>query len=105
MTQTDEPTSDQSPDRQGTAIAALVLGITAYFPGCCGSMFYLNYLLAILAILFAALSLREGNSAMAKAGLILGICAIVLYIILGVTGVALDQTLNEPITLGGGTTQ
>ena len=80
---------------RGLAIAALVLGIMAFFPGCCASGFYGQYILALLAIIFGAMSLSGPAAGLAKAGLTLGIIAIVLWIALTILGVAAGDRMME----------
>ena len=66
---------------KGLAITALILGIAAFFPGCCAAGFYGQYILAVLAIICGGLSLSGPAAGMAKAGLTLGIIAVVLWIV------------------------
>lgn len=73
--------TNESGGGKGLAIAALILGIAAFFPGCCASGFYGQYVIAVLAIIFGGLSLGGPAAGMAKAGLTLGIIAVVLYIV------------------------
>ncbi len=80
---------------QGFAVAALVLGITATFPGSYLAAIYGNWVLAILAIAFGVVGLKGAGSGMAKAGLILGIYAIALYVVLLIVGYELDTDLEE----------
>ena len=80
---------------RGLAIAALVLGIMAFFPGCCASGFYGQYILALLAIIFGAMSLSGPAAGLAKAGLTLGIIALVLWIILEIVNVQFGNQLTE----------
>ncbi|PKM50548.1 MAG: hypothetical protein CVV02_10605 [Firmicutes bacterium HGW-Firmicutes-7] len=73
-------------NNKGFGIASLVLGITAFFPGCCCTQIGM-IILGILAIVFAILFLNANKDitvgkGLAKAGLILGIIAIVLAIVL-----------------------
>jgi hypothetical protein len=62
----------------GLAIAGLVCGIVG--------LFFLSIVLGPLAIIFGAVALRrsvpKGNAGMAKAGIILGIIDVVLFIVL-----------------------
>ena len=80
---------------KGLAVAALVLGIMAFFPGCCASGFYGQYILAILAIIFGAMSMNGPAAGIAKAGLTLGIVAIVLWIVLTIVGVEAGDRFME----------
>ena len=94
----DEPNTEPGDDiagGKGLAIAALVLGIMAFFPGCCASGFYGQYILALLAIIFGAMSLSGPAAGMAKAGLTLGIIAVVLWIALTILGVAAGDRMME----------
>ncbi|MFI7384890.1 DUF4190 domain-containing protein [Streptomyces sp. NPDC049813] len=61
----------------GLAIAGLVCGIVG--------LFFLSFVLGPLAIIFGAMALRQkaaGGGGMAKAGLILGIIDVVLFIVM-----------------------
>ncbi|MFI0236227.1 DUF4190 domain-containing protein [Streptomyces sp. NPDC016845] len=62
----------------GLAIAGLVCGIVG--------LFFLSFVLGPLAIIFGALALRQraasGGAGMAKAGLILGIVDVILFVVL-----------------------
>ena len=91
--------------RNGYAIASLVLGIVSVVSCCCCCMETLGLILmgvcAVLAIVFAFLSKKNSNGKMdgkAIAGLILGIVAIVMLLILLVSIVgtyALLGTMTE----------
>ncbi|PKM95439.1 MAG: hypothetical protein CVU84_05065 [Firmicutes bacterium HGW-Firmicutes-1] len=91
---------DVTPDtpvinKKGFGIASLVLGITAFFPGCCCTVVGM-IILGALAIVFAILFLNANKDltvgkGMAKAGFILGIIAIVLAIILTIISIALPS--------------
>ena len=80
---------------KGLAVAALVLGITAFFPGCCLAGIYGNWVLAILAIVFGVVGMKGAGSGMAKAGLILGIVAIALHVVLLIVGYELNTNLEQ----------
>ena len=80
---------------KGFAITALVLGITAFFPGCCLAGFYGNWILAILAIIFGVMGMKGAGSGMAKAGLTLGIVSIALNVVLMIVGYELGTSLEE----------
>ncbi|MEU6673527.1 DUF4190 domain-containing protein [Streptomyces sp. NPDC046853] len=62
----------------GLAIAGLVCGIVG--------VFFLNFILGPLAIIFGAVALRQkavkGSGGMAKAAVILGIVDVILFIVL-----------------------
>lgn len=85
---------------QGMAITSMVLGICTFFPTCCLSWLslFVAPILAILAIIFGVVSLKAvgrgeaSGGGMAKAGLILGIIYMALWvviIILAMLGVGL----------------
>lgn len=94
---TDAPTSDAGSqgEGKGKAVASLVLGITAFFPGCCLSALFINYILAILAIIFGAMSIKGPGRGMATAGLVLGIVAIVLPLFLTVVGLGFEEEIEK----------
>ena len=80
-------TPPQPPRKQpnGLAIAALVLGILSLvFTCCCCCLYYLNILIAPLAILFACLSKHHTPThtmnTMAKVALVLAIIGLLLFI-------------------------
>ncbi len=93
----EETAPDMSRDGGGAGmgITALVLGIIAFFPGCCLSGFYGNWILAVLAIIFGVAGMNGSKASLAKAGLVLGIIALILYIILTVVGVSYEDQLQE----------
>ena len=96
MTESAPPApNSQDAGGKGLAIAALVLGIVAFFPGCCLSGFYGNYIIAILAIICGAMSLSGPAAGLAKAGLTLGIIAIVLWIALDIVGAEYGESLMQ----------
>ena len=77
--------TEQEPKKNGLATAALVLGIISLVFGCCCSCCFLIIpVLATIAIVLAVLS-KNGNDGVmpgkAKAGLILAIIALVLFVI------------------------
>ncbi len=94
---TDAPTSDAGSqgDGKGKAVTSLILGITAFFPGCCLAGLYINYVLAALAIIFGAMSIKGSGRGMATAGLVLGIVAIVLPLSLTVIGLGFEEEIEK----------
>ena len=84
--------ADSTGGGKGMAIAAMVLGITAFFPGCC--FWYAGVVLAILAIVLGVKAKGGPAAGMAKTGLVLGICAIVLYIIMVIVGANLGENMK-----------
>lgn len=77
---------------KGMAIAALVLGILAFVPGCC--VWYIGAVLAIIAIVLGVKAKSGPGGAMAMAGMILGICALLLYVVVLITGTQLNDKLT-----------
>ena len=77
--------TEPTPKKNGYATAALVLGIIATVLGCCCyCCFMVIPILSILAIVFAVLSKKNSDGVMsgkAKAGMILGIIALVLFVV------------------------
>jgi len=71
-------------EKKGFSIASMVLGIVAVV--CC-CIWYISIPCAILAIIFAIVGKKKGGRGMATAGLILGIIAIVLYVLLIILGI------------------
>lgn len=85
---------------KGFGITALVLGIVAVLSVCCCCCFYfISLFLGAAAIVFAILSRKQLGkfSGLALTGLILGILAIVLFIIVFAVGVWLS--LLDPVEL------
>ncbi|MET9497036.1 DUF4190 domain-containing protein [Streptomyces sp. NPDC006552] len=71
------PAASSGSRTNGLAIAGLVCGIVG--------LFFLSFVLGPLAIIFGALALRQkaaSGGGMAKAGLILGIIDVVLFIVM-----------------------
>ena len=87
--------TDSAGGGKGMAIAAMVLGIAAFFPGCCLEGLYLNFVLAIIAIILGAKAMGGPGAGMAKTGLILGVIAVVLYIVGMILGHNFGDQLQE----------
>jgi Na+/proline symporter len=88
-------------DKNGYAIASLVLGIVALLSCCCccssGLGLFVMGVSAVLAIVFAFLSKKNTNGKMdakAIAGLVLGIVAIVVLICLAVAVVGMYAMID-----------
>lgn len=77
---------------KGMAIAAMVLGILAFVPGCC--FLYIGAVLAIIAIVLGVKAKGGPGGAMATTGMILGICALLLYVVALITGTQLNDKLT-----------
>lgn len=75
----------------GMAVTSLVLGIIALLLVCCVSIWWLTVLVAIVSIVFGAVSLgkRMGGRGMAIAGVICSIAALVIEVVLVIVGVGL----------------
>ncbi|MEM6560277.1 MAG: DUF4190 domain-containing protein [Planctomycetota bacterium] len=81
---------------KGFAITSMVLGICAFFPTCCLGWLslFVAPVLAVLAVIFGALALKAagrgeaGGEGMAKAGLILGIIYMALWVVLVILAIA-----------------
>lgn len=88
---------------KGFAIASLCLGIASvFFCCCCCCLYYVAIITGVLAIVFAFLSKNANNgklSGMAIAGLILGIIAIVLFLMLAFLEFSgmMEEILRETI--------
>ena len=87
--------ADSTGGGKGMAIAAMVLGIAAFFPGCCLAGFYLNFVIAIIAVVLGVKAMNGPGRGMAMTGLILGILAIVLYIIGLIVGTDFANKMQE----------
>ena len=71
---TNQPVGAPQQDGKGLAIASLVCGIVG--------LFFFGIILGPLAIVFSVMARKKGfTSGMATAGLVLGIIAVVLYVI------------------------
>ena len=80
---------------KGMGIAAMVLGITSFVPGCCLAGLYLNYVLAILAIIFGAIGRKRPGRGMATTGLVLGILNIAIPLVLMATGFGVAEMVEK----------
>lgn len=82
-------------EKKGLSIASMVLGIVGLV--CC-CFWYIAIPCSILAIIFGILGKKKGGKGMAIAGLVLGIIAIALFIILIlipiITSAAIIDTVN-----------
>lgn len=90
-----QPMMPQEPPKSvGLAVASMVMGILALLLSCCVP--YLPILLALLAVVFGAVSLAKkmGGKGMAIAGLVCGIIGLIPAVILIVTGAALFSALG-----------
>jgi predicted Zn finger-like uncharacterized protein len=71
------PPPRRSGGSNGLAITSLILGITAFFPGCCC---YLFIPLSLGAIITGSIGMKnQQGKGMAIAGIVLGVCALFLY--------------------------
>ncbi|MBS6954997.1 MAG: DUF4190 domain-containing protein [Clostridium sp.] len=77
----------------GLAIASMVCGICALVFSCC--IPYIPFILAVISIIFAAVTLSKhlGGKGMAIAGLVCSIISLVPTIIVVVTGAAIYSSL------------
>ena len=73
----------------GVGLASLICGLVSFF-GCCNPFYLVSLAAIILAIV--ALAQRGGGKGMAIAGLILGILAIMIWVVLDI--------LLIPVTFG-----
>ena len=80
---------------KGMGIAAMVLGITSFVPGCCLAGLYINYVLAILAIIFGAIGRKRPGRGMATTGLVLGILNITIPLVLLATGFGVAEMVEK----------
>ena len=71
-------------EKKGLSIASMVLGIVAVVFTC---IWWISIPCSILAIIFGIIGKKKGGKGMAKAGFILGIIAIALYVLLVILGV------------------
>ena len=96
MNQETAPTMDSGESSgAGMGITALILGIVAFFPGCCLGAFYGNWILAVLAIIFGVAGMSGSKASLAKAGLVLGIIALILYLVLTILGASYEDTIRQ----------
>ena len=80
---------------KGMGITAMVLGITSFVPGCCLAPLYINYVLAILAIIFGAIGRKRPGRGMATTGLVLGILNITIPLVLLATGFGVAEMVEK----------
>ena len=71
-------------EKKGLSIAAMVLGIVAIVGYCING--YLVLICGILAIVFGVIGKKKGGKGMAKAGFILGIVALSIYVLIILLG-------------------
>ncbi len=93
-----QKTEEKPKDRKGLAIASMVLGIVSIVFFC---TWYISAPCAVLAIIFAILSLKSTKRGMAIAGLTTGIIGfilmVILYIFVFVMGVGIMQQAFDTI--------
>lgn len=73
-------------ESKGLSIASMVLGIVSVVMLC---LYYISIPCAILAIIFAIVGRKKGGKGMATAGLVLGIIALAIDIVIVVAFVGL----------------
>ena len=91
---TQNTTTSAPAEKKGFSIASMVLGIVSLV--CC-CIWYISIPCSILAIVFSIVGKKKGGKGMATAGLVLGIIAIALYVLLVVLGVGAMAGLTSAI--------
>ncbi len=76
-------TNSSNTESKGFSIASMVLGIISLV-FCC--VWWITFPCAILAIIFSVIGKKKGGKGMATTGLVLGIIAIAVYILLVILG-------------------
>ena len=71
-------------EKKGLSIASMILGIVAIVAYCING--YLVLICAILAIVFGVIGKKKGGKGMARAGFILGIIALSIYVLIILLG-------------------
>lgn len=71
-------------EKKGFSIASMILGIVSIVGYCING--YLVLICAILAIVFGVIGKKKGGKGMAKAGFILGIIALSIYVLIILLG-------------------
>ena len=95
------PPMPEKKEKDGFAIASLVLGIVALVLSCpcCCCLYPVAGICAILAIVFSVLSLKKnGKNGLAIAGLVLGIVALVIIIAIIVSIAVTPDTGNADLS-------
>ena len=82
---------DNSNNTSAFSIASLVLGILAIILFC---VYYISLPCAILAIIFGAIGKSKGGRGMAVAGLVLGIIAVALDVLVIVGVISVFTTIT-----------
>ena len=93
MTESTTPADDRQ--GKGMGIASMVLGITSFVPGCCFVSLYLNFVLAILAVIFGVIGRKRPGRGMATTGLVLGILNIAIPLMLVAGGVGIGEMIEK----------
>ena len=84
-----QQTTNPEGESKGLSIASMVLGIVSLVLFC---FWYVSIPCAILAIIFGVIGKKKGGRGMAIAGLVLGIIAIAVVVLLLITGAAIVST-------------
>ncbi len=77
MPQYTAPVEEPQDDKKGFSVASLVLGIVSLLPCCC-----VNFITAILAVIFGILGIKSSNKTLSIVGIILAGVAFILYLII-----------------------
>lgn len=72
---------EENKNANGLAIASMVCGILSILLTCIPYICYASWVLAIVGIIMAAVSKKQGKSGMATAGLVCSIIALAIWVL------------------------
>ncbi len=92
MPQYTAPVEENVSDKKGFSLASLILGICSFLPCCC-----VNFITAILAVIFGIIGIKSSNKTLSVVGIILAAAAFLIYLIGGIIYLALIGAANGAI--------
>ena len=84
------PVEEVQDDKKSFSIASLILGIVSLLPCCC-----VNFITAILAVIFGILGIKSSNKTMSIVGIILAGVGFILYLVFLIFLIFVSETNSE----------
>ena len=84
MPQYNAPVEEKADDKKNFSLASLILGICSLLPCCC-----VNFITAILAVIFGIIGIKSSNKTLSIVGIILAAAAFLIYLIAIIVYIAL----------------
>ena len=84
------PAEENVSDKKGFSLTSLILGICSFLPCCC-----VNFITAILAVVFGIIGIKSSNRTLSIVGIILAGAAFIIYAVLFVVYALVLETNTE----------